>query len=128
MKPGDKVLVIATDEQFKEFNMNDKKINNNLRKYESTISEELEKGKFIDEDNVEHSSFVLDSTFVIPAKYLKLANEKQKESIKKEKQNVTFQVNKNTKITVQEQEIDQEEETKEKQENIVENHEEEDAN
>lgn len=94
MKPGDKVIVIATEEQLIQIGMDDNKINNNLRKYESTISEELIKGKFKDENGVQHSSFVLDNTFVIPGPYLKLSNEKQT-TIEKQKTQTSFVANKN---------------------------------
>lgn len=82
MKPGDKVIVIATDEQLEGMGMDNPIINNNLRKYESTISEELVNAKCKDEKGNKHSVFVLDSTFTMPGMYLKnlsqLSNDEEK--------------------------------------------------
>lgn len=110
MKPGDKVIVIANDEQLSSINMKSKKINDKLRKYESTISEELISGKFKDEQGIEHSSFVLDSTFVIPGQYLKLMNEQNDMVIEKPKSNVVLRANKNFNVTKQNEAIEEENE------------------
>lgn len=76
MKPGDKVIVKATDTQLASIGMTNKKINNNLRKFESVISDELADAKFQDED-VDYKTFVLNGTFTMPELFLKDVNEKE---------------------------------------------------
>lgn len=76
---GMKVVVTATNEQLATMQMTNDKVNRRLRKYESTISDILAKGGFEDEEGKIHKSCVLDSTFVIPACWLKLADEKDEE-------------------------------------------------
>lgn len=111
-KPGDKVKVDATNEQLESFGMDNAKINRQLRKYESTVSEVLVKGGFPDEDGNIHKSIVLDSTFIIPACYLKFADEEENKNEEEE-----------------EEEEEQEEEVKETEETEEEKTEEdEDAN
>lgn len=83
MKKGDKVKVIATDKELSAIQMNNKKVNDNLRKYESEITDELKNASF-GEDKCK--VFVLSSTFTMPEIYLKLVSEiDKKESVKEVK-------------------------------------------
>lgn len=113
LKPGDKVKVIATNEKLASFGMNDAKINRNLRKYESTISEIIVKGGFPEEKNgvtTIHKAVVLDSTFTMPAHWLRLASEADEEVIEKADKKIKDEVKET-------EEVEEEEDANEDQNN-----------
>lgn len=88
---GSTVQITATLEQLHQMGMENDKINNNLLKFESQVTDVLAKASFpVSEDGTERCRvFIVNGSLTIPECYLKDVTDKSEEEKEPEKEKIT---------------------------------------